>query len=185
MNASPALSNGLGAPTSIRTTRRPRAAGARRRDFDGFFSAVLVGDDDPGRGLVVMADDRHQNGALIVADSGHGHVQQRVEQLALALFELAGDHHPDQRVGDPLTCGREPGRQVGPVVEVGDGAGVVDQFDDHADLAPVLRLVHLTSLSLSKGMPPVSRTRIPRTYERGGDPGEGGSGCPAAPSARD
>ncbi|PRC60814.1 hypothetical protein C6A85_15810, partial [Mycobacterium sp. ITM-2017-0098] len=35
-----------------------------------------------------------------VADAGDGHVQQRVEQLTLALLELSRDHHADLGITD-------------------------------------------------------------------------------------
>ena len=144
------------------------------RNVDRFPAAPAIGDHQSRRRFGGVRHDRYQHRALVVPDPRDGHVQQGVEQLTLALLELAGDDHPDGRVGDPLSRGRQPGRQIGPVVEFGDGAGVVDQLDDHRNLAPVLRLAHLSPVTecFSHGMSLHSRTR------RG--PGEG-FGCPAAP----
>ena len=151
MNARPPLSSGLGAATSTRSTSRPPAAGARRRSLlrsaggisiTSGVDAVAVVDDQPGRCLLAVVDDGGQHRGLVVADPRDGHVEQRVEQLTLALLELTRDHHPDLRVGDPRLGNLEPLHQVAAAVEVGDLAGVVDQLDDDLDLARVIRLRH-------------------------------------------
>ena len=145
-NASPPLSSGLGAFTSTRSTSRP--AGLRcaaqvvpdvgDRDLDD-FGCVPSGrgrDHDPRRRLLAVADDRGQRGGLVVADARDGHVQQRVEQLALALLELAGDHDTDLRVGDARPAPRRAARRRSArSLSLGDPAGVVDQLDDDLDLA--------------------------------------------------
>ena len=107
-------------------------------DGDGLRRHVASGGDhQSGGGLVGVGDDGDQCGGLVVADTGHRNVQQRVEQLTLALLELPGDHHPDLRVGDAFAGHREPGGQVSAIVEFGDRGGVVDQLDDHRNPARV------------------------------------------------
>ena len=154
MNVRPPLSSGLGAPTSTRSTSPAlRLRGTAQivadvvdRDVDLLRRHTLTHrDDQPGRRLLGVADHGDQRGGLVVTDAGHRHVEQRVEQLALALLELTGDHHPDLRVGDALLGDGQPRHQVATVVEVGDRAGVIDQLDDHFDPARVLRLRHMPS----------------------------------------
>ena len=132
-----------------RAAGRPRIAAKiapqiTDRDVDALRTAAAVGDDDPCCRFGTVRHHRHDHGALVVTHSGDRHVQQRIEQLALALFELSGDHHPDGGIGDPVPGSRQPGRDVGPVVEFGDGTGVTDQLDDHRNLTPILRLAHLS-----------------------------------------
>ncbi len=106
------------------------------RDLDdlGLF-AVTARDDQVRGGVLAVGDHRREHGALVVADPCDRHVQQRVEQLALALLELAGDHHPDLRVGDAVLGPGQPLDQIAALVRVGDLGGVVDQLDDDLDLS--------------------------------------------------
>ncbi len=120
----------------------------RDRDDLGFAAAGGRGHHQPGRWLLAVGDDGDQRGGLVVPDAGHRHVQQRVQQLALALLELTGDDHPDLRIADPLPRDGQALAQVGAVVELRDGAGVVDQFDDHLHPARVRRLVGRRAVGL-------------------------------------
>ncbi len=118
------------------------------RDFDR-LRLLTVGprDDQLGRGVLAVGNHRRQHGALVVADARHGDVQQRVEQLALALLEVPGDHHADLRIGDP---GLGPGQaldQITALVRIGDRAGVVDQLDDDLDLPGRLASRHLAGVA--------------------------------------
>ena len=108
-NARPPLSSGLGAVTSTRSTSRPPACGARRRSLRRSAGGISTRSGSspsgrrhhqPRRGLLAVGHHGGQHGRLVVTDPGHRHVEQRVEQLALALLELTGDHHPDLRVAD-------------------------------------------------------------------------------------
>jgi hypothetical protein len=83
-------------------------------------------EDDPRRGLLGVSHHSDQHRALIVTHPGDRHIQQRVEQLALALLELADDHHPDEGVGDSLPRRGKPRGEIAAVVEVGDAAGVIE-----------------------------------------------------------
>ena len=114
-----------------------------RRDLDDLgLCAVAAGDDQPGRRLLPVGNHRGKRRGLVVADPGDGDVEQRVEQLALALLELARDHHPDLRIADPLLGHAQPLHQIAAVVSGGDPGAVVDQLDDDLDLAGVIRLRH-------------------------------------------
>ncbi|CKT23630.1 Uncharacterised protein [Mycobacterium tuberculosis] len=66
------------------------------------------GQHKPGRRLGAVAYDGDHHGGLVIAYSRRGQVEQRIEQLTLALFEQPGDHHTDLRVGDPLASPRQP-----------------------------------------------------------------------------
>ena len=124
-----------------RATQVVLEVGGRDRDHLGLRS-VRPGHDQLCRHLLRIGHHRGQHGGLVVADAGHRHIQQRVEQLALALLELAGDHHPDLRVGDTLPRLGEPLGQVAALVGLGDLPGVVDQLEDDLHLAGVIRLRH-------------------------------------------
>ena len=106
------------------------------------LGTVGAGEDKLRRGLFAVGHHRGDHRGLVVADAGDRHIQQRVEQLALALFELAGDHHADLRVADPLLCLGHPLGQIAAVLSLGDLDRVVDQFNDDLDLAGVIRLRH-------------------------------------------
>ena len=151
MNASPRLSNGLLAVTSTRNTSRPPASGARRRSLRRWSGGIGItvgsravgrGDDQLRRHLLRVRHDGGEHGRLVVADAGNRNVQQRVEQLALALLELAGDHDADLRIGDAHPGPLEPLGQVPALVELRDLAGVVDQLEDDLHLARVTGLRH-------------------------------------------
>ena len=88
------------------------------RDLDRIgLGTVGAGDDQLRRRLLAVGHHRGEHRGLVVADAGHRHVQQRVEQLALALLELAGDHHPDLRIADALPGLGQPLGQIAAVVE--------------------------------------------------------------------
>ena len=145
------------------------------RDVDGRGFAVRPRrHNEPRPRRVAVADDGDHHGGLVVAHPGHRKIQQGVEQLALALFELAGDHHPDLRIGDPLAGPPQSLRKVGAVVEFGDGDGVVDQLDDHTDPSRVAGLSHrATPLSRSDvftvGVPSAHLTRAGRRVPARGE----------------
>lgn len=159
--------------------RRPAQVGVDVVDWDvdrGGFAVGPGGHDDPGRGLRAVADHRDHHGGLVISHSRHGQVEQSVEQLALALFELPSDHHTDLWIGDPLASTAQAPHQVIALVEFCDRDGVVDEFDNHADPTRVIGLGHrIAPLSRSlcisdHGMrinrrgprrsPPVSRLRL-------------------------
>ena len=100
-------------PTAGRGVRRKSLLDVGDRDLDVIgLITVDARDDQLRRGLLAVGHHRGDHRGLVVADAGHRHVQQRVEQLALALLELAGDHDPDLRVGDPLLGLGQPLDQI-------------------------------------------------------------------------
>ena len=137
--------------TSTRSTSRPPACGARRRSLVRSAGGIAITSgsapsgrrhDQLRRHLLPIGHHGRQHRRLVVADAGHRNVEQRVEQLALALLELAGDHDPDLRIGDAHPGPREPLDQVAALVVLGDLLGVVDQLDDDLHLAGVIGLRH-------------------------------------------
>ena len=113
------------------------------RDLDGIgLVPVDACDDQFRRGRFAVGHHRGDHRRLVVANAGHRHIQQRVEQLALALLELAGDHDADLWVGDTRLGLGQPLDQIATLVRIRNLAGVVDQFDDDLDLAGVVRLRH-------------------------------------------
>ncbi len=100
-------------------------AGAR-----GAAVLVGVGDDQPGGGLLTVSDDGDGGGGLGVADPAHRDVEQCIDQVALALFELTHHHDPGAGVGDPIAGGGHAGGEVlatGGARHVGE---TVDDLDD-------------------------------------------------------
>ena len=111
------------------------------RDHRG-LGTVGRGHDQLCRHLLRIRHHRGDHCRLVVADPGHRHVEQRVEQLAFALLQLAGDHHADLGIGDAHPGLVEPLGQIPALVGLGDLAGVVDQLEDDVHLARVIRLRH-------------------------------------------
>src|ERR1700754_693579 len=113
------------------------------RDLDRLGLAFVGARDDQLRGgLFAIGHHAGDHGGLVVADPRDRHVQQRIEQLTLALLELAGDDDADLRVADPGLGLGHPLDQVAAVGSLGDFARMVDQFNDDLDLAWVVRLRH-------------------------------------------
>ena len=109
--------------------------------------AVGPRDDQPGRGILAVGHHRRQHGALVVADARHGHVQQRVGQLALAALQLACDDDANLGVGDAVLGPRQAFDEVTALSRVGDRAGVVDELDDDLDLSGRLAGRHLAGVA--------------------------------------
>ncbi len=124
-----------------RATQVILEVGGRDGDHLG-LGAVGAGHDQLCGRLLSVGHHGGQHRGLVVADAGHRHIQQRVEQLALALLELAGDHHPDLRIGDARPGLGQPLGQIAAVVGLGDLPGVVDQLEDDLHLAGVIGLRH-------------------------------------------
>src|SRR6476660_5834613 len=56
------------------------------------LGTVIAGEDKLRRGLFAVGHHRGDHRGLVVADARDRHIQQRVEQLALALCELTRVH---------------------------------------------------------------------------------------------
>ncbi|OLT02593.1 hypothetical protein BJF90_29055 [Pseudonocardia sp. CNS-004] len=82
-----------------------------------------------GRGGLGVLHDRGHRGGDVVVHRAHRGVHQRVDQLALALLELADDEHAHIGVGEPLAGLEQSPTEVGTLVGGGCFQREVDQLD--------------------------------------------------------
>src|SRR5690242_19078087 len=80
------------------------------RNFDDLrFGSVRLRHNQTRPRLFGIADHGRDRRGLVITDLANIEVQQRVDQLALTLFELSGDDHPDSRIANP---GPRPGQAL-------------------------------------------------------------------------
>jgi hypothetical protein len=82
-----------------------------------------------GRGGLGVLDDGGHRGGDVVVHRAHRSVHQRVDQLALALLELAHDEHADIGVSEPLAGLEQAPAEVGTLVGGRCFQREVDQLD--------------------------------------------------------
>jgi hypothetical protein len=93
-------------------------------------AAVPAPLDDPRRGLRRVADDRGHAGGDVIVDRTRRSVDQRIDELALALLELADDDDSDARIEQPIPGLLQALREVGSACGCREAADLADAFCD-------------------------------------------------------
>jgi hypothetical protein len=92
-----------------------------------------------GRGLLAVADVGRQRGRDVVVHRAGRRADERVDERALALLELADDHDVDARGVQPALHVRQPPGEVGPVVGGAGAEAELDHLERRRDLAVARR----------------------------------------------
>ncbi len=100
---------------------------ADRVDRDGFPPRRGTGKEQLDLRLRSVAEVGGNGGRDIVVDRADVRAEQRVDQRALALLEVADHYDVDPGLGQRVLGRREPFGEVGPLVS---GAGLHAEFDD-------------------------------------------------------
>ena len=109
--------------TADRLLRPVRHRGRFDRLDDRFATLAAV---DGGARRLTVADDRDRGRGEIVVDGAHGTAEQRVDEGALALLELADDTDDGVRPRSPAPDVVEPVGKIVPIEVSSDRADVAD-----------------------------------------------------------
>ncbi|MPM56975.1 hypothetical protein SDC9_103792 [bioreactor metagenome] len=101
-------------------------------DLHGFWLGLVGASDHPRCRLCTVADRGRHAGRDIIVDRAHRCVHQRIDQLALALFELSDNDDPHVRILESGASLNQPLHKICPAGDRGESAGALHEFEQLA-----------------------------------------------------